>query len=311
MRVGTGHAHAKIILLGEHSVVHHQPAIAIPLQHLPVTATIQETVSDRQLVSDYFTGALAELPGAFEGIRVLIDRLLQRFHAETQSFTLTLTSTIPEERGMGSSAAIATAIVRAVYDFFETPLDQQDLLATVNIEEMITHGSPSGIDAATVSATEPVWLIKDQPLTHIPIHLNAHLVIGDTGVTGQTGLAVNSVNELLTDPERPGVGQQLINHLGTLTREAAVCLQHDRAHELGTIMNAAQQDLTALGVNHPVLQRLVDAANQAGALGAKLTGGGLGGCMIALTRSATEAQAVVDALQNQGASATWIEPFSR
>lgn len=310
MRVGTGHAHAKIILIGEHSVVHGQPAIAIPLRHLPVTVTLQEAISDQHFVSDVFTGSMAELPGLFDGIRVLVERLLRRFSEPELAFTLTVASNIPEERGMGSSAAVATAIVRAFYDFFDTALDQQTLLATVNIEEMITHGAPSGIDAATVSADQPVWFVKDAPLTHFAMHTHAWLVVGDTGVTGQTGMAVNSVKELLSDPDQPGIGQQLINHLGTLTQAAAVALQRDQRKQLGTILNQAQADLAALGVNHPVLQRLVDTANQNGALGAKLTGGGLGGCMFAVAEDEQTANQIATALKQHGAVATWLEPLT-
>ncbi|GEK27707.1 mevalonate kinase [Furfurilactobacillus siliginis] len=310
MRVGTGHAHGKIILIGEHSVVHGQPAIAIPLRHLPVTVTLQETTNAQQFVSDVFTGTMAELPGLFDGIRVLVDRLLRRFNEPECPFTLTVVSKIPEERGMGSSAAVATAIVRAFYDFFDTQLDQQTLLATVNIEEMITHGTPSGIDAATVSADQPVWFVKGAPLTHFAMHTHAWLVVGDTGVTGQTGMAVNSVKELLTDPDQPGVGEHLINHLGALTKAAADALQHDQRKQLGLILNQAQSDLATLGVNHPVLQRLIDAANQTGALGAKLTGGGLGGCMFAVANDEQTAKQIATSLKQHGAVATWLEPLT-
>lgn len=311
MRVATGSAHAKIILIGEHSVVHSQPAIAVPLLNVAVTATLSETTRGQRLVSSYFTGALVDLPGEFEGLRVLLQRLLRRFNALSLNFDLKIDSAIPEERGMGSSAAVATAVTRAVYAFFETALDPQLLLDTVNIEEVITHGSPSGIDAATVSSTQPVWLVKGNPLKHFPIHMNAFLVVGDTGVTGQTSMAVNSVSELLRDDEQPGVGQHLINHLGTLTAAAAKYLQHDQVRLLGQTLTAAQQDLTDLGVNHPVLQRLINAANDAGALGAKLTGGGLGGCMFALTQTAEQAAKVANALKQHGAVATWIEPLTQ
>ncbi|HAT54890.1 MAG TPA: mevalonate kinase [Lactobacillus sp.] len=310
MRVATGSAHAKIILIGEHSVVHQQPAIAVPLKNVKVTATLRETSRGQRLVSDYFTGELVDLPGEFEGIRVLLQRLLRRFDALSLSFVLEIESAIPQERGMGSSAAVATAIVRAVYSFFEVSLDPQQLLSTVNIEETITHGSPSGIDAATVSALQPVWFVKGLPLKHFDIHMNAFLVVGDTGVTGQTSMAVNSVTELLQDAEQPGVGQQLINHLGTLTTAAAGYLQHNQVRLLGQTLADAQADLSALGVSHPVLQKLIDAANAAGALGAKLTGGGLGGCMFALAKTAGQAKTIAAALTQHGAVKTWIEPLS-
>lgn len=309
MQTGHGRAHAKIILIGEHSVVHQQPAIALPLQGLPVTATLTTHDSEQRLVSDYFSGALSDLPGQFAGIHVLLERLLNRFHVPNLGFNLELTSTIPEERGMGSSAAVATAITRAVYDFFDKPLDQATLLKTVNIEEVITHGTPSGIDAATVSANQPIWFIKGQPLQQLPVNLSATLVVGDTGVTGQTSLAVNSVNELLTDRERPHVGQNLVDHLGQLTWQAATCLRDNQPARLGHLLNQAQLDLAALGVSHPVLEHLLSAANQAGALGSKLTGGGLGGCMISLAANRQSAQKIQQALLSAGAIATWIEPF--
>jgi mevalonate kinase len=205
---------------------------------------------------------------------------------------------------------VAAAITRAIFDHAAATLTMPLLLASIDIEEVITHGSSSGIDAAAVSGTQPVWFVKGQACKYFSTHASGFLVIGDSGVKGNTGHAVASVRTMLADPETGSVAQEAISHLGELAYTATVCLQHDEMDELGLTMNRAQAELMTLGVSHPALDRLTVAARQAGALGAKLTGGGQGGCMIALAATEAEAERVAAALRAAGAVDCWIEPLT-
>lgn len=293
--------------MGEHSVVYGQPAIALPLPDITFTATVEERLAGQIIFTPTYQGPFSSLAEGYEGIRQLVNRLLINFNALKQPFTLRLRSDIPQERGMGSSAASATAIIRAFYDFFDTPLDAKTLQKWTAIEERITHGSPSGLDAATVSSDAPIWFIKHEVTQPFSLNLNGVIVLADTGIKGQTGLAVSVVRSLLE--ENPQDAKQHIHTLGILATEAQTALQTNDLQNLGRLMNQAQQELTALEVSHPQLDVLIEAANQAGALGAKLTGGGIGGTILALAPNMEVANRIITALETAGANEVWTQTY--
>lgn len=304
---GIGTGHAKIILMGEHSVVYGQPAIALPLPSVQLTATLTPTDQGQTVKSRYFTGDWHKLPPVMQGVHQLLATLVERFTDQDDPWQLTIDSQLPAERGMGSSAATAVAIVRAFFDAYDQPLSRPDLLALADVEEQITHRSPSGLDAATVSAKTPLYYVKGHAGTPIPMNLQATMVIADTGVKGATKEAIMAVQDLLkTDHDR---AQAHIAHLGQLVMASRRFLAQDEIFKLGTTLNAAQQDLAALGVSDDQLDHLITVANRHGALGAKLTGGGRGGCMFALTRTALGARKLAAILKDNGARQTWIQPL--
>ncbi|GAX02787.1 mevalonate kinase [Secundilactobacillus pentosiphilus] len=304
----SGSSHAKIILIGEHSVVYHQPAIALPLPAVRESVTLAyRNDGVQQLISRYYTGARHSGPKQLGGINELIDELLARFDATDLGFDLTINSHLPAERGMGSSAATAVAIIRALYQFLEQPLSHDQLLLDANISEKIIHGNPSGIDAATASAKNPIWFITGTAPVVIPFHMHGYLVVADSGIHGQTGLAVKAVAHFReTDPQ---LANQAIKGLGQLTYAAKTALANDRLADLGTIFDQAQARLQQLGVSHPQLDEMISVAKQNGALGAKLTGGGMGGCMICLAPDESTVTQIRLALANHGAAQSWVQPL--
>lgn len=303
----TGTSHAKVILTGEHAVVYNQPAIALPLPDMSLTATITERHHGQIVLAPGYQGPLTEMAEMYEGVRQLIVRLLHSFSAPDLAFKLKITSSIPEERGMGSSAATAVAITRAFFNYFEAPLSNAELQKWASIEESITHGSSSGIDAATVAHDVPIWFIKGQEPTTMPMDLSATLIIADTGIHGQTGLAVSVVRQHLMLGEDNA--QERIEQLGQISAISREALANNDIQQLGSAMNNAQAHLNALGVSHPELDKLVKASRDAGALGAKLTGGGVGGAMLALTDTPEATAAVVTALENAGAREIWVQSY--
>lgn len=309
-KTGIGNSHAKIIMIGEHSVVYGQPAIALPLPNVTTKVVITDNHDHQQLVqSRYFNGPLNQLPNQMAGIQKLIYQLAKHFQGENDYWTMTITSDIPAERGMGSSAACAVAIVRAMFDYYNTPLDRQSLLQWADIEEQVTHRSPSGLDAATVSSSRPVWFHKGEKGTQIDLNLDATMVIGDTGIKGATREAITTVkNNLQIHHDETS---QLIQHLGKLTEDSKTAISNNEVGALGEKLTAAHHDLSQLGVSDNKLDSLVKAALNNGALGAKLTGGGRGGCMFAITKSALGARKIASILKDHGATATWIQPFNK
>lgn len=308
--IGSGTSHAKIILIGEHSVVYGQPAIALPLPNVNLKVNIKSLSNDsRHLIrSRYFNGPLDRLPSKMAGIHKLITALIDRFHGQRDSWLLTIDSQLPAERGMGSSAASAIAIVRAFFDFYEQPLDRELLLRLADIEEQITHRSPSGLDAATCSSNQPIWFIKGHAGSPFDMRLTATMVIADTGKTGATKEAILAVRRLLK--QQPAIAQSHIEHLGQLTKQAQANLRLNQPANLGEVLSKSQKDLQALNVSDSSLDRLIEVALKNGALGAKLTGGGRGGCMFAIANNNTKAIRLAKILEANGARQTWLQPLN-
>ena len=136
---GIGQSHAKIILIGEHSVVYGQPAIALPLPNVKLKATLTaDTTSASHVVKcSWAQGNLTSLPESMAGIQKLINTLMERFNGQDDGWTLEIDSMLPSERGMGSSAATAIGIVRAFFDLYETRLDRATLLKLADVEARI------------------------------------------------------------------------------------------------------------------------------------------------------------------------------
>ena len=304
--MGYGESHAKLILIGEHSVVYGQPAIALPLPDIKTKVQLSPQRGSAQIESRYYTGLLAQLPASMKGIQKLISALQVRFKDDGH-WAMTVTSQIPAERGMGSSAAAAVAIVRAFFDYYEVPLDRQELLKWADIEEKVTHRSPSGLDAATVSSAQPLWFVRGQAGVTLPLDLDAYVVIGDSGVHGATKEAIAAVKAELT--AHPTTAQAAIDDLGRLAKDAKHFLASNQPQALGTVLDKAQINLATLNVSDPTLDRLIAEAKRAGALGAKLTGGGRGGCFFTLAKDHQTANQLVTNLQNAGATQTWLQPL--
>lgn len=303
---GQGESSGKIILMGEHAVIYGEPAIAFPFYKTKVTASFEELIdlTKDQLVSSYYMGGLSKTPHALKNIKVLLTTLKKDYPFK-EKIQLTIKSTIPSERGMGSSAAVATAITRAYFDFLDIPLSRDNLLKYVQISEKITHGNPSGIDAAATSSLEPIYFTKEHFFDYFSLNIDAFLIIADTGIKGQTRETVKDVANLFKKNQQKT--RQKIQQLGYLTKQAKIAIIENTSEKLAQTMNEAQQILQKLTVSNEFLDHLIQTALDAGAIGAKLTGGGRGGCMIALAQTKMTANEINKALLKAGAVKTWIQ----
>lgn len=311
-KIALGKASGKIILMGEHAVVYGQPAIAIPFSAVETVAEVKEDGEALTVTCEFYDGLVHKMPEILESLKHAIRFSLYRIGApQDPAIHIDIHSTIPAERGMGSSAAVAVAIARSLFNFYGKVLTDKELWEIVQSSEKIAHGNPSGIDTVTTSGKSPVFFVKDQPIEQLSINMDAYLIVADTGQTGQTLKAIQSVKALLSkvtyqidslsDPK------QAIKELGQLTKLAKEALLNNYILELGEVMNQAHQLLASLTVSNQTLDRLAQAARQAGALGAKLTGGGRGGCLIALAKDKESVEKIARALLEQGAKQAWCQ----
>lgn len=304
MPVIFGKAPGKIILFGEHAVVYGQPAIAIPV--LDVTATARVTpilgasagkvrVQAHDIQLDTMLDDLPEDHPLAASIRATLDEITP-YH--TPSFTIQLDSTIPIAAGMGSGAAVSVAIIRALSAFLGQPLPDERISEMAYEIEKIHHGTPSGIDNTVVTYQKPVYFQQGEPLQTLTPSQPTYWVIADTGEKTPTKDTVADVRAL--HESDPATINAIFNEIGQITRDARRALTSGDINQLGVLMDRNQQLLQNLQVSSPRLEKLIAAAHEAGAVGAKLSGGGRGGNLIALT-SYDKISSLENHLLNEGA----------
>ncbi|MBP1969999.1 mevalonate kinase [Virgibacillus natechei] len=300
-----GVAHSKLILIGEHAVVHGQPAIAIPFPLVGVESVIEYVPGSVKLDSSFYHGPLESAPESLSGIATCIKETLKHLQLPCKDLLITINSSIPHGKGLGSSASVAISLTRSLFAYANEEYTEAELLKLANIAETYAHGAPSGIDTLTITSESPVWYEKEHPIDLINLSDDFHFVVADSGRIGDTRLSVESVAHLLMSaPKRI---RSKLDRIGELTHHAKYALEKAGKTLLGQMLNEAQKELETLGVSDAGLNRLIYFARQEGALGAKLTGGGNGGCIIALAQNEVHSRQLAEKLRKVGAQAVW--PF--
>ena len=297
MKRGIGKSHSKIILIGEHSVVYGYPAIAIPLKKIEIECTIEEAKSN------FFYDET-------DTLSVAIFTALKYLKKENAKIKYKITSQIPQKRGMGSSAAVSIAAIRAIFNYFRENLEDELLEKLVNTAEIVAHKTPSGLDAKTCLSDKAIRFVKNKGFSYIDLNLDAYLVIADTGIYGNTGEAIQNVKNLGSKAELS------LKKLGRLTDEMTRILTGNienkkekikKISKIGEIMTAANTELGKLNITIEKTELFVKTAIENGAAGAKISGGGLGGCVIALAENLEIMEKVKDGFTKCGAENIWVE----
>ena len=299
-------APGKIILFGEHAVVYGQPAIAAPLTQLRAWARVSDGqkpgvyISAPDLHEEHWLHESDEDDALAFAVRLVQQaaRLpaLPPLHIQVHS-------DIPIAGGLGSGAATAASLIRALARHLQQPdLARDESVAELTYEvEKIHHGTPSGIDNTVVALERAVYFVRDQPRNQIEPFKVARpmsLLVADTGVRSGTREVVDDVR--LRWQAQPQRFQALFEACGHVARAARLALQEGDGPAVGRLMNENQVLLQSMTVSGPQLEQLVRAAREAGALGAKLSGAGRGGNMIALVDDRRRIS-VQTALQQAGA----------
>lgn len=297
-------APAKIILLGEHAVVYNQPAIAFPVPAVRARAAIlanplgkpgQVEIQSRQVD---LQASLDELPAGHA-----LQRLFAAFQQEAgieqlPAMKVTITSEIPVASGMGSGAAVSVALLRALGLFVGLSFTPAQLAGMAYEAEKAYHGNPSGIDNTVIAYEKPVYYLKGEPITFLSLPVGFNLLIASSGIPSQTIAAVSAVREKME--HQPVEIGGIIRQIGTLVQQAKTWVETGDAIQLGQACYQNHFLLQQLGVSTPELNNLVNTARNAGALGAKLTGGGGGGNILVLVNPGQE-PSMTEALYKAGA----------
>jgi len=283
-----GHAGGKVILLGEHAVVYGRPAVAAGLP-LGLTAEVVPGLGP----------SLEGDPGARGDARPreLVRAAATLVGLDPLDVVVRVRSELPPGRGFGSSAALAVAVLRALAAHAGRTLVHGEELELGRQLEAVFHGTPSGIDPAAAALGGCFHFVRGEPPTVTPLRLGRPLplVIAFDDSERSTGEVVAGLRARRdAAPERYDA---LFDAVAAVVEEGVTAARSGNLPELGRAFDRNQALLETLGVSSADTDRAVRAARRAGALGAKLTGGGAGGAIIAL---AVDPEPVVAALAALG-----------
>ena len=274
-----GRAPGKVLLLGEHSVVHGQPARAAAIPRF--VEVVVEPAAEPRLT----------LPGGLQTPPAIVQaaELIARDAGFEGGFTARVSSEIPLGSGLGSSAALGVALARA----FKPGCGPEEAARLAMHLERVLHGAPSGVDPAACARGGVIWFIRGEPPLVEPVQGAASLVVALTGIARGTHSTVMPLSERRArEPEKV---DPLLWRLGDLARDGRRDFERGDAAGLGARFDEAHGILRDLGVSCRELEEKVEQLRAAGALGAKLTGAGGGGAAIGLARDATHAQSIAAA----------------
>lgn len=290
--MGKGTGHGKIIIFGEHFVVYGAPAIAAAISN---TADVEVKKAERngivttqRVVEELSLAGISNVLGAM-GI--------------TDRYEVRLGGDLPTEGGLGSSAAFCVGLARALADEKGLHLTPEQVNRYAYEGEKAFHGNPSGVDNYIATHRGVIEFTRGKtPLESkfVPLELERPLdfVVSMTGKIGMTPKMIEAVRKF-KEADEAEFGQ-LMDEYFKIATEGAKFIAKGKLDEIGSLMNANQSLLSELGVSDDRNDEVTGLALKAGALGAKLTGGGGGGSCIALAKDAGHAAKIAETLNNAG-----------
>lgn len=295
-----GIACGKVILLGEHAVVHGVPAIAVGIDRgAHARATLLSAGPSELLVPEWDVHVREGESGpmiaqAFsEIVRVTRERLAESGRALVPSRVEGLAD-LPPGGGLGCSAATGVAVARAL----DPSANAAEIASRVMAWERVFHGNPSGVDAAVAARGGCVYFQRGEPIVSLRLRGELTLAVGSTGVPSSTKTMVDAVAaRLASDPVGTRALFEAVRHLVFRARGA---IESGDVTALGRTLDENQDVLDRLSLSTSAIDTMCRAAKATGALGAKLTGAGGGGSVVALVDSVDQGERVVAAWQRDG-----------
>ncbi len=301
-----GSAAGKIILFGEHAVVYGRPALAVPLSQLRTRVRVEDKTTPGIMIHarELARTLVVETAPQEEPLAAITRATLAELNAPAAGgLELWIESDIPVASGLGSGAAVSTAIVRALAAHFGQPFSPSKISALVYETEKMYHGTPSGIDNTVIALERAIRFTRQHGAQ--PVHLARPftIAIANTGIASPTKITVGDVRRAWE--REPARYEALFDQVAEVVNRAEMVLARGANEELGALMNRNQELLRELNVSSPEIENLVRAALEAGARGAKLSGGGRGGNVIVYVEP-ENAETIRRALLEAGAASVLV-----
>jgi len=277
----------KMVLFGEHSVVYGRPAIAVPLKELRLSVKAEKS-NDFIITSDVFSYIELLKRGTTEIIRKL---------GVNDKIKLSVSSDIPLASGLGSSAAFSVAATKAIAEYFGKTLNIEEIKEVSYGAEDIFHGKASGLDTTVVAYEKPIYFIKGKEPEILHIKNNFSFIIVNTGIKSITSEVVSELRKSY-DSDKENISL-IFDEIESIVDKARTALKEGNISFLGELMYSNQKCLKRLGLSIAEVDNLIIELKELGALGAKLSGAGKGGNVIALFPE-EKVEEIKETLEKQG-----------
>jgi len=275
-KTSEGFGFGKIILFGEHAVVHGSPAIAMSISR-GIKAHVSKSSDEFSLVVPKWNLKFTENDNS--KIYKAVNEIAQALNTTLHGLQINLDVEIPHRAGLGASAAMAASISRALVSFFNLTVTKEKLFSSVQASEKVFHGKPSGIDASIALLGETLIFSKLKQIEYLDINPPNFLVV-HSGEPGDTLTTVKRFKNKLENEKKEA--RKYLGEITSLVKQGENALVNNDLKKLGSLMIKNHEHLNWFGVSSSKLNQIVDVALNSGALGAKMTGGGGGGCAIVL-----------------------------
>lgn len=298
---GEGIGFGKAILFNEHFVVYGVPAIVSAIGKYTI-AKVKSIDQAGWKLNDNRSATPNYKEDKIEQQRDSINRIIKKMDIDLskKGIEITLDGTLYCASGIGASAASCVAIARALSDHYNMNLSDEEINEIAYEGEKAYHGNPSGIDNTASTFGGLIWFERGEEnvMDRINIQTPVEIVMGNSGKVANTSAAVAGVRE--RKEKYPDKYDEIFARAENIAYLAKAALKEEDYQELGKLMNENHKLLQQIEVSSRELDFLVKLARDAGALGAKLTGGGLGGSIIALTPGKDLQEHVANAIEKEG-----------
>jgi len=301
-----GRGFGKTILFGEHFVVYGLPGIASAIDKFVEVKAEKVKDLDDIIIDDpvFFKEKVSvkESPDHIKS-KSFITTFKDEPDVPTKGIKITFGGTASHGGGMGFSAALGVATTRAINNLFNCGWKDDKVFEVAMRWETLAHGTPSGIDPACATYGSLIWFEKNMEggknkIKPFKVGKTLFLVMADTGVRHETKVAVADVRK--RKEENPAEYEKIFSEAKAIATKAKQALSYGEIEEIGKLMNQNQELLRKIGVSCPEIEKIIKVANYDGALGAKITGAGMGGTVLILCENEKHQDKIIATLAGQG-----------